>query len=101
MKMLLSVDFPPEPFNSLVRSGEISDLIERILKDIRSETAYFTEQDGHRGAIFVLEVKNASDVPRLAEPFFLKLNADCRFRILMTPEDLQKAGLDKLGRKWS
>lgn len=101
MKMLLSIDCPPEPFNSLVRSAEIGDVIGRILKDIKPDIAYFTEQNGHRGGIFVVDVKNPSDVPRLAEPFFLTLNANCSFRILMTPEELGKAGLDKLGRKWN
>lgn len=100
MKMLLSVDMPLEPFNSLVRRGEIGELVGRILEDIKPEVAYFTEQDGHRGGIFVVDVKNASDVPRLAEPFFLRLNAECKFRILMSPEDLQHAGLAELGQKW-
>jgi hypothetical protein len=27
--------------------------------------------------------------------------ADCEFRIAMSPEDLGKAGLDELGKKWS
>jgi len=33
-------------------------------------------------------------------PFFLNFNADCEFRIAMSPEDLGKAGLDELGKKW-
>ena len=101
MKMLFSVEFPPEPFNSLVRSGKAGEIMGRILETIKPETAYFTEQDGKRGAIFVVDVKNPSDVPSIAEPFFLKLQADCRFRIVMSPEDLQKAGLGDLGRKWA
>ena len=48
----------------------------------------------------MVEVKDAGDIPRHAEPFFLNFNADCRFRIAMTPEDLAKAGLDKLSKKW-
>jgi hypothetical protein len=45
-------------------------------------------------------VNDPSDVPALAEPFFLNFQADCKFRILMTPEDLQTAGLNELGKKW-
>lgn len=101
MKMLLTVEFPLEPFNSLVRSGKAGETIERILKSIKPETAYFTEQDGKRGGIFVVDVKTPSDVPFFAEPFFLNFQAACKFRILMSPEDLQKAGLDKLGKKWA
>lgn len=100
MKMLLSVEFPLEPFNSHVRSGKAGEIIGRILESIKAETAYFTEHDGRRGGIFVVNVVNAADVPSFAEPFYLNFQASCKFRILMSPEDLQKAGLDGLGKKW-
>jgi len=99
--MLLSVDFPLEPFNSLVRSGKAGEILGRILETIKPETAYFTEQDGKRGGIFVVNVQNPSDVPVLAEPFYLKFNASCKFRVLMSPEELQKANLGDLGKKWA
>lgn len=101
MKMLLTIEFPPEPFNTLVRNGTVGEIIGRILESIKPEVAYFTEQDGKRGGIFVVDVKTPSEVPVIAEPFFLNFQATCKFRILMSPEDLQKAGLDELGRKWS
>lgn len=100
MKMLLSVEFPLEPFNSLVRSGKVGEIIGHILETIKPETAYFTEQDGKRGGLFIVDVKNPSDVPFFAEPFFLKFQASCKFRILMSPADLQIAGLEDLGKKW-
>ena len=101
MKMMLTVDIPHEPFNTLVREGKIGAVIGRILDDMRPEAAYFTEQDGTRGGVFIVEVASPSDIPRLAEPFFLTFDADCRFRIVMTPDDLKKAGLDALGKKWA
>lgn len=101
MKMLLTVEFPLEPFNSLVRSGKVGEILERILDTIKPETAYFTEQDGKRGGIFIVDVKKSSDVPIFVEPFFLNFDANCKFRIVMSPEDLQNAGLDELGKKWA
>ena len=101
MKMLLTVEFPHEPFNTLVRSGKAGEVIARILETIKPEAAYFTEQDGKRGGIFVVDVQQPSDVPAFAEPFFLNFQADCRFRIAMSPDDLQKAGLEELGNKWT
>ncbi|MBF6651285.1 panthothenate synthetase [Methylobacter sp. BlB1] len=100
MKMLLTVEFPPEPFNSLVRNGRVGEIIERILETIKPEMVYFTEQDGKRGGIFVVNVQTPSDVPAFAEPFFLNFEACCKFRILMSPEELQKADLEGLGKKW-
>lgn len=101
MKMLLTVLFPHEPFNALVRSGAAGPALNEIMGELKPEAAYFTEQDGHRSVVLVVEVGKPSDVPRLAEPFFLKFNADCRFRIVMSLEDLKNAGLEPLGKKWA
>jgi hypothetical protein len=68
---------------------------------VRCEASYFTGQDDKRGAILVVNVRTESDVPALAEPFFLNFQADCKFRILMSPQDLQKSDLQALGKKWA
>ncbi|MGH6812145.1 MAG: hypothetical protein ACREDM_07295 [Methylocella sp.] len=101
MKMLLTVEIPHEPFNTLVRNGTAGQILQRILEAIKPEAVYFTEQDGARCGIFLINVQSASDIPKFAEPFFLSFEADCKFRIVMSPEDLQKAGLDELGKKWA
>ncbi|RDK05481.1 panthothenate synthetase [Cupriavidus lacunae] len=100
MRMLLNIRIPHEPFNTLVRNGTIGDVIERILAEMKPEAAYFTEQNGTRGAILVVDLAEPSQIPAFAEPWFLMLNADCEFRVVMAPEDLRKAGLGALGSKW-
>lgn len=100
MHMLLSVEFPHEPFNTAVRNGTVGAIIGRILEESKPEAVYFTEQDGRRGALLVVDVERPAQVPALAEPWFLHFNADCKFRIAMTPEDLQQSGLEALGKKW-
>ncbi len=101
MRMLLHVDFPPEVFNQAVKDGTVGQKIRRILEDTKPEAVYFTEENGRRGAILVVDVADPSQVPALAEPWFLAFNAEARFRIALTPEDLEKSGLEALGRKWS
>jgi hypothetical protein len=101
MRMLLTVEFPHERFNTLVRSGEVGQLLGRILDEIKPEAAYFTEERGTRCGVFVINVQNSSEIPRFAEPFFLNFEADCKFRIAMRPEELQEAGIEELGKKWS
>jgi hypothetical protein len=101
MRMLMNVRIPHEPFNTLVKEGRASEIIQRILDDLKPESIYFTEQGGTRGAVAIIDVNKPSDIPSFSEPFFLNFNADCEFRIAMSPEDLGKAGLDKLGKKWS
>ena len=42
-----------------------------------------------------------SKIPAIAEPWFLIFNADVKFRIAMTPDDLKKSDLDAAGKKWA
>jgi hypothetical protein len=46
-------------------------------------------------------MNDPSEVPKFAEPWFLSFKADVQFHIVMTPEELERAGLEKLGKKWS
>ena len=99
--MLMNVKFPHEPFNTLVKEGTIGEIIRRILDDLKPESIYFTERGGNRGAVAVIDVDDPSRIPFFAEPFFINFNADCEFRVAISPEDLGKAGLEELGKKWS
>ncbi|MFM0341747.1 panthothenate synthetase [Paraburkholderia fungorum] len=100
MRMLLNIRIPHEPFNTMVREGSIGEVMGKILEEMKPEAAYFTEQNGARGAVLVVNLDNPSDIPAFAEPWFLKFNADCEFRIAMVAEDLMKADLENLGKKW-
>jgi hypothetical protein len=73
----------------------------RILEDTNPEAVYVTEQKGQRGAILIIDVIDPSQVPALAEPWFLTFNANVEFHIVMTPAELQKGVLEELGKKWS
>lgn len=100
MRMLLNVKFPHDPFNDTVRDGSAGQKMERILQDIQPEAVYFTEQDGRRSAILIVDIDQPAMLPALAEPWFLTFNADVEIRIVMSPEDLRKANLEDLGKKW-
>ena len=99
--MLLHVKIPHEPFNTAVKDGTAGKKIRRVLEELKPEAVYFTEYQGRRGAIMIVNVDDPSKVPAFSEPWFLLFNADCEFHIVMLPEDLARAGLDELGRKWS
>jgi hypothetical protein len=99
--MLIDVEFPVEPFNSLVRKGTAGATIQKVLGDVKPEAAYFMARNGKRGGILVVEVSDASKIPAIAEPFFLYFNASVQFHPFMTPEDLGRAGLDELGKKYA
>ena len=101
MKMLIHVKFPHDKFNAAVRDGSVGKKVSRILEATKPEAVYFTEYEGRRGAIMIVNVDDPSKVPALAEPWFLTFDADVEFHVAMTPEDLERAGLDALGKKWA
>jgi hypothetical protein len=101
MRMLLNVKMPHQPFNAALKDGTAGAKLKRILEATKPEAAYFTEQNGQRGAVLVVDLPDPSKIPALAEPWFLAFQADVEFRIAMTPADLEKAALGDLSKKWS
>ena len=100
MRMLLTVRLPHESFNAAVKDGSVGAKMEAILDAIKPEAVYFTEMNGQRTVVIIVELEKPSAVPALAEPWFLTFNANVEFHVVMSPEDLQEAGLDRLGKKW-
>ncbi len=100
MRMLMLIQMPLEPFNTKVRNGTAGPTMMKILEDAKPEASYFSERDGKRGGILVVNMNKPSDVPRLAEPWFLNFNASVEFRVCMQPQDLAESDLDALGKKW-
>jgi hypothetical protein len=98
--MLVQAKMPHEPFNTAVRTGTAGKTIEKILGDLKPEAVYFAEWEGHRCAILIVDLADPSRIPSIAEPWFLSFNADVTFHVVMTPEDLGRAGLDEIGKKW-
>ena len=101
MRFLLKVSFPHAGFNEGVRKGTVGKTMDRILEEIRPEAAYFVEMHGRRTAILIVNMKDASGIPALAEPWFLHFGADVEFHPCMVGEDLKAANLEALGKKWS
>jgi hypothetical protein len=96
----MEFSLPLEKFNAAVLDGSAGEKMGRILAELKPEAAYFTAVDGKRGGYLIVDLKNASEIPKYAEPWFLYFDATVEFHPAMTPEDLQKSGLDKLGKKW-
>ena len=101
MKMLLNLTLPHRPFNAAVKDGTVGSKLNKILEATKPEAVYFTERNGQRGAVLIVDLSDASKLPALVEPWLLSFEADIELRPVMTPEDLKRAGLDELGKKWS
>ncbi len=100
MRMLVHAKLPNEPFHTLLRKGKVGDLLKRIVDDLKPEAVYFTEYSGHRSAVLIVDVADPSKVPAIAEPWFITFDAEVRFHVVMTPDDLGRADLDGVSRKW-
>jgi hypothetical protein len=100
MRMIMHVYLPVDVFNAAVRDGSAGAKMQRILGQQKPEAAYFTEYHGQRSGILVVDLKEASQIPAFAEPWFLQFNAKVEFHPTMTPQDLGAAGLESLGKEW-
>ena len=98
---MVDADFPPEPFNQMVRDGTVDAAVQKALADIMPEAVYFRERQGMRGCTMIVNMADTSEMPKVAEPFFLMFNAMVNFEPVMTPEDLAKSGLAELGKKYA
>ena len=93
MRMMLHIKLPNDDFNDAVREGQAGKILNRILEDAAPEATYFTELDGQRAAVMIVNVDDPSEIPAYAEPWFLAFDAEVEFKICMTPDDLMKSGL--------
>ena len=93
MRMLLTVSMPVEAANAAVKAGTLGPTIERILAALKPEAAYFRADDqGNRSGLIVFDLQETSQIPSIAEPWFLAFNASVSLCPVMTPADLAAAG---------
>jgi len=101
MKMLMIVTIPHHKFNAAVKDGTAGAKLGKIMDALKPESAYFTELNGRRTGLLVVNIAETSQIPSFSEPWFLTFEADVQLHPVMLPADLQRAGLDTIGKQWS
>ena len=91
MRFLLKVSFPVEAGNKAAREGRLGETIEAILAEQKPEAVYFLADKGQRTGLIFFEMQDASQIPAVAEPWFLAFNASIELHPVMIPDDLKKA----------
>ncbi len=102
MRFLVKATFDVVSGNSLARDGRLGATIQSILEELKPEAAYFLAEDGERAAFLFVDMDDASQIPAVAEPWFLALNASVSFTPVMVAEDLMNAGpaIDQAAKKY-
>ncbi len=91
MRIMLKASLCTEKANAAVRAGTLGKTIQAILGDLKPEAAYFTDSGGKRTGYMICDLADASQIPAIAEPWFLAFDAAVEIHIVMLPEDLGKA----------
>jgi hypothetical protein len=92
MRFLVKVNIPVETGNEAAKAGKLGAAIQSILADLKPEAVYFTDDKGQRTAFLFLDMRDASQIPAIVEPWFLAFNASIEIHPVMVPEDLMRAG---------
>jgi hypothetical protein len=98
MRTLLKITIPADAGSKAVQDGTIQRIMSEAMERLRPEAAYFLAEGGKRCAMFVFDLKDSSDIPAVAEPFFSGFNAAVEFTPVMNAEDLKK-GLERISKK--
>jgi hypothetical protein len=92
MRFLCKFKMSVNAGNQMAKDGTLGKKIGAILEGQKPEAVYFGLEDGMRTAFVVLNMDDASQIPAIAEPWFLACEASIEAQPVMTPDDLMKAG---------
>ena len=100
MRMLMHVKLPNEPFNTAERKGTVGETIRANRRRDETGSGLLHRIRGSAWRNSRRRCCRRLKDSRLAEPWFLSFNANVEFHAVMSPEELGKAGLDTIGKKW-
>jgi hypothetical protein len=92
MRMMLQFTIPVDAGNEAASTGAFGPTFQKIIESLKPEAAYFGAiSAGERGGIVVFDMKDTSQIPAIAEPFFLAFNARVMIYPVMNAQDLANA----------
>jgi hypothetical protein len=90
MRMMLKILVPTEAGNDAVKDGSLAKLLADTIRKLNAEASYFVAQDGLRCALIFFDMKDSAELPAIAEPLFMGLNAEVEVVPAMNADDLKK-----------
>jgi hypothetical protein len=89
--MMLRWTVPVERGNEAIKDGSLARTLESLMEELKPEAAYFWPEAGERGGMMVFDMTDPSQIPQIAEPLFLNVDAAVEFAPVMNADDLKKA----------
>ncbi len=98
MRMMLRWTVPVEKGNETIRDGSLATTMQSLLEELKPEAAYFWPENGERAGMMVFDMADTTQIPQIAEPLFMNLDAAVEFLPVMNADDLRTA-LEKVAAK--
>ena len=95
MRTMIRITVPVDAGNKAIQDGTLQKIVSDTMERLNPESAYFYSDRGVRTSIMIVDCKDVSDIPVIAEPLFIGLNAAVEFIPVMNAEELKK-GLAKV-----
>ena len=88
MRVIVKVQVDVEKGNEAIKNGKLPMIMKAFHEKWKPEASYFISEDGMRTALIVINMADTAQIPSIAEPFFMGLNADVTLIPAMNLEDL-------------
>lgn len=70
MRTMIEFEIPAEAGNAAIKTGSLQQTMGKVMEDLRPEAAYFGIRNGKRGGFIFVDLPQAADMSRIAEPIF-------------------------------
>ena len=88
MRTMLRVAMPVEKGNQAIQNGTLPRVMMSAIQELKPEAAYFYPENGKRACLMVFDMKDPSQIPLVAERFFVELNAEVTLTPVMNVDEL-------------
>ncbi|MFF3338200.1 DUF3303 family protein [Streptomyces flavidovirens] len=90
MRVMLHAHIDTEAGNEAIRKGTLPQMMNSVIGQLKPEAAYFFPNMGRRSCMFVFDMQDSSQLPSVAETFFMELGAEVEVVPVMNGDDLKK-----------
>jgi hypothetical protein len=99
---MMQVSIPADTGNDAARRGTLAATVQKLVENMKPEAAHFLAINGERTGFIVFDLKDTSQIPAIAEPWFLAFNAKVMLYPVMNAQDLANAapGIEKAVKEY-